>query len=410
MKSLVCSHSVFFILFSFSILFVSCSHESAITSPNENNAATIAKTAVVPTSSINHSKDTVITLPKSGKTLVVGKNTNTNQLALLDTYLQTHTVSDKPATTVSPMAGYYTQTVSYWELQNDYQPVSSKYIGIWCDYLTPAQCYTYGFNQYAVSGSASNINQQITQATSAGFVTPNIMILLPTDFYTNALSIIANTTHCGYYFIDEPVEQNAYLDPNWIPNSIAPYLHTQVPSAKLFLSSFRFTNSTCWAAPTGGTLLRFINSSPGNVFIMCDKYSENCCGNTTDWWSDYHNFYGNSLNPCNWMSVTENDGTREGDYPCAGWPYPNSSDFSTLLGYANNYGMNNTWLFACGTGNEAAVLNFSFHAWATGWMLRQEKYLTIVYQCSGLDCNWTYQTGTWTVKTAYYTTTQYVPY
>ncbi len=55
MKTFYSSSVVLFILISFSILFVSCSQESGITTPNVNNGKALTKTAELTSSSINHS-------------------------------------------------------------------------------------------------------------------------------------------------------------------------------------------------------------------------------------------------------------------------------------------------------------------------------------------------------------------
>ena len=57
----------------------------------------MAKNAVIATGSINLSTDTVITLPKSGKRLVLSKSYSAYQLAQIDSFLTTHTIGTKPA-------------------------------------------------------------------------------------------------------------------------------------------------------------------------------------------------------------------------------------------------------------------------------------------------------------------------
>ena len=95
----------------------------------------------------------------------------------------------------------------------------------------------------------------------------------------------------------------------------------------------------------------------------------------------------------NWADNTMNN--------AGGWP--------SCFDWMNAHSINNVWLFADNTGDESVIQNWCINAWEKSWLLRQEKYLTIVYQCSGLGCSWP-DGGTWTVLTAYYTNTQYVAY
>jgi hypothetical protein len=72
MKTLTISLFSFVMLLTLSTLFLSCSSENSITQPPEG-ATNTKPLAKVTTASIDHNKDTLITLPKSGKTIEIEK-------------------------------------------------------------------------------------------------------------------------------------------------------------------------------------------------------------------------------------------------------------------------------------------------------------------------------------------------
>ncbi len=83
--------------------------------------------------------------------------------------------------------GWYSNTIGVET--NIYEPAYQKNIGIWANYLTPSQCINYGFNQYFVSGNLNQIESAISTAKS----------------------IIGDSPHnIGYYYIDEPWENETY--------------------------------------------------------------------------------------------------------------------------------------------------------------------------------------------------------
>ena len=83
MKNFKCHLILFFILFSFPFFLESCSNESTLTSPLENKSdkITMSKPSVDIVATINHSIDTIITLPNSRISIVISKNLSTDKIA-----------------------------------------------------------------------------------------------------------------------------------------------------------------------------------------------------------------------------------------------------------------------------------------------------------------------------------------
>ena len=419
MKTSYHSFEIIILLFSFSIFFVSCSNEPGITTPNENLATNMAKTVVLSTASFDHTLDTVITFPKSGKTIVISKSFTAKQIADIDNYMATHNILTKSATMSPMLLDCSVRTFTNWELENTYQTELGKYLGIWCDYLTPAQCRNYGFNQLFIPCSDNGtINSNITTAVNAGFSTQNLMVGLGSSNSANAAGIINGTTVVGYYYIEEPFEKMAFGD-SLI--TVLPYLANLIRnknySNKLFFSSwFLPYTSSCnvidkW--PPGGTSfysgIENIFSLSSNSYLLCDEYYSNCCRDCSGYWDAFQSFYG-TRNIANWMQVVTNNGST-GYY--RGFCGTHSTDWSTLFGHANGYGMTNIWLYAYQTGDETAVQNFCNSAWATGWLLRQEKQICVEYKCIEKSCTYcSYpNNGDWILYDVWYTgPIQYVSY
>ncbi|MHB9004812.1 MAG: hypothetical protein ACYC6C_12280 [Coriobacteriia bacterium] len=385
MKSLSGSFAVFFLLFSFSIFLVSCSQESGITTPNESKATPMAKMAVLPTAIFDHAKDTVIILPKSGKTLIVKKTAPATQLALLDAYLQTHTISHSPAGAIHPNAGRYYQTVSYWELENQYQPVSGKYIGIWSSKETPQQMHDqYGFTYY----STADLNAAFDPTVNSYFHKENILIRLDPSITEQTLRQYPQYNN---YYVDEPYQrigQNAFFV--IVATLFSVYPH----GSNLLFSDYYWPTIAYPPSGDGGTIWDDYLLNP-SIYIMCDKYTDgNFNGDAHDYWNKYKVYYGIPYaNISNWLS------------------FASTFDQGDLLNVASAWGMNPIWVYGDDNFvNDSYFQTFANTAWITGWLLRQEKYLTIVYTCGGLDCNWQNQTGTWTVYSANYSDSTYVSY
>jgi hypothetical protein len=294
------------------------------------------------------------------------------------------------------MAGYYTQTVSYWELQNQYQPVSGKYMGIWVEpsVISWSTAYNkYGFREIFVD-PASTSSGTISSALGIGFQSQHIMYYLGTDspMVAQRLSQLGSTS-VGYYYVDEPYDHNFYTG---ALENFENYVAANFPNAKFIISDEYWPHANIcqgWMT-SAGTVNNYLTTS--NSGVMCDQYTlSNSCGDMKAFWNEFWNYY----HPVHsWMNWADNTGLNAG-----GWP--------SCFDWMNAHGFSEVWLYAASnTGDEGVIQNWCVNAWEKAWLLRQEKYLTIIYQCSGLDCNWANQTGTWTVKTAYYTTTQYVSY
>jgi hypothetical protein len=204
MKTYYRSFVLFFLIFSFSILFVSCSQESGITSPDESNAALMAKTAVIPTVKINHAIDTVITLPKSKITITISKSVSVSKISSIDDYLLIQKTSPKTKTStiqgINPnlrQCQYEFDTVTFWQSEFQYKPMPGKSLGIFND----LNLITYhdALNIYGFSLAGANGFSEIASVRAAGYNYSNIMVEYVNP--TSALAILPDTTlypKCGY--------------------------------------------------------------------------------------------------------------------------------------------------------------------------------------------------------------------
>lgn len=375
----------------------------------------MAKTTATPTVAMDHSSDTVITLPKNGIKLLVSKMYAKKELALIDSFLTIHPHIKTRTASVTPMLQSSCDRSFYdWEVEpNQYETVPGKYLGIWCDYLTPSQCLNYGFNELFIgSGSNDYINASITADTLAGFNTSNLMVDLDKSNSAIAKSIIKGTINVGYYFIDEPFEKGAFGDSIYdvIP-SLASLIYSRNNNSKLFISSYWAPfPSICngYSSQDCSVGFQTLFGLESNIYVMSDDYYSDCCLTTTGYWDAFQNSY-HSRNISNWMNVVINNGSNYGYPPCSN---PKSSDWSSLFGHANNYGMNNIWLYALQDGNEAAVQKFCYAAWTNGFVLNLAKQFFIEYKCVDpcSSCVWPIK-GDWVVSNMYYTgRIQYVAY
>ncbi len=362
--------------------------------------------------------DTVVYFPKSGKRLVVSKNYSAYQLAQIDSFLSVHTIKTITSRVTPNLQNCADRTFYNWEVEpNQYQTTPGKYLGIVCDYLTPSQCLNYGFNQLFIpNGSSGSVNNAIQVAINARFSRNNLMVDLGESNSAAACSIITgipSSEEPGYYYIDEPFEKTRFGDSI---TTVIPYLANLIssnnPSAKLFLSSFTLPFNTGCNTRNYLAGFEYLFSLNSNIYVQCDAYPSDCCYPTTGYWDKFNNAFG-AHDISNWMSVTVNNGSTPGSYPCAGYPWPNSSDWSSLFGEANAIGMNNIWLYAYQTGNQAAVSNFAYSAWTNGFVLNLEKQVFTEWKCTQdncTDCVWPNE-GVWYIYNMYYTgVVQYVGY
>lgn len=217
--------SIFFALFVLTIILQSCGNENLITAPQESkvNIKPMAKTVTLPTATIDHTIDTIITLPKSKITIVVKKNYPANKIAIMDDYFSTHTISKSPQRhNIKP----YYQWCPYhydssWVLQNQYASVSGKNLGIWTNYISIYQARNqYGFTSLFVSSV-----QDIDSAINDGFTNNNLMWGLGSAIGDTA-QVNTSTSggrSVGSYCIDEPWERDNWDDYSMV--NIASYVY-----------------------------------------------------------------------------------------------------------------------------------------------------------------------------------------
>ncbi len=374
--------SIFFVSFCLTIILQSCSNENLITTPTDNKGEMkpMTKTVALPTSSINHAADTVITLPKSGKTFLFSKNIPASMLNKIDEYLTKHTISFSTRTMQPNLPSCNQHGEQYWELENQYQPINGKTLGIWQNWTSPSQPYSLGFREIMIEYAPDR-----DSAYNNGFQYQNMMWVTGNNVgeaenvFNSIYSADKPVTRC---FIDEPLEESSAYP--WTSSDLASFINFlyTYPSTTLTVSS--------WHSPNYP--YENLVSIP-IVYIMDDFYK----GDVTSAWTDFKNGYG-SKNVANWISLEDNqDGTGY-------------SDYSQCFGAANRLGLSDIWLYALDYNRIDLLEQFSYSAWANSWLSRMEQYVTIEWSCSGncTTCNW--PNGNWYVTDIYYGTQQWVNY
>ncbi len=350
----------FVIIFSF--ILQSCGNENMVTQPPEKpvSEAPMAKISTT----LAFTADTLITLKKSGKMLMLPEGLTAGQIDKLDKFLSENKTPAATTSLIQPnaeMCGWH--TAYGWEYEYQYEPVNGKALGVWInyDYLNQQQLYNLGFRKIAIYNA-----EQRDEAYIAGFQYQNMMYM--TDNYHKNIAYLGfkalntNTIHINSCYIDEPFESSKL--PQWSTSEIIDFsdsLQNNYPSVKLFLSSFNWPVSSYYDWPIPQSVY-----SLDNIFIMCDQYQTN----TSDIWTAFKNFYG-SKNISNFMDLEYNK-------PGVG---SSNGDFSTLFGRANGLGINDIWLYANNYDNITLVDQFCDAAWSNGWLTKFRKRIIITWRC-----------------------------
>jgi hypothetical protein len=393
MKHLLCSVVLFFVLSFISILFVSCSSENGITSAPESKSTVLEKAVVTPSTSINHSTDTVIILPKSGKMIQISKSYPADKIALLDSYLTNHSVSTSNG--VHPnLQNCDLHQESYLEIDNTFQSIPGRSLGIWTNMDPLYLRNNYGFNNLITSFDAAPGYTDSGNHTK--YQQDSIMINL--GYYATAQGINSYPIY-KYYLIDDAYENS---NANYV-TSTSVILNMRSSATKLLISDYYWPdyNLLCWGQMDNGDEIKtnfLINS---NTYIMCDMYNGTDCGSVHTYWDRYASCYGQpSKNLTNFITMRPD---------CSpDWPVL----LSVALSWLNGWGAcNPIWIYALDSNvNESVVLSFCNIAWQTNWLLRYERQVTVYYSCTGncTVCNWPY--GNWTVTNTVYGPAQWVLY
>ncbi len=389
MKSLI-HFSIFFSVIFISLILQSCGNENLVTAPPnaKNNAKAMSKTSAVTTGSLS-AEDTVVTLPLSKVTIAVKKGYPADKLALLDKYLFKHKHLKTIKSSITPNLRDCTTYYDYeWYFQNQYEPASGKYIGIWTspNVISFSSAHTYGFNMLSAVWSDS------ANAVNAGFMPGNIMIRL--DPFEPISDIDAHGSY-GYYYFDEPYENNT---PQGNIIAFENEVYSKNPNSKVLISDYFYPIPNGYCQDNGHGIWNTNTIASSNGGIMCDQYYLNDCnGDMKAFWNEYFNYYG-GLNKSfmNWMDNTMNN--------AGGWP--------SCFDWMNAHAFNRVWLYADNAGDESVIQNFCQYAWSYGWMLRFEKQFLIIWKCSSpspcTNCDFVQGKGSWSIYDGYYTgATQY---
>lgn len=401
MKTSIVSRFCLFLSFSLLLLLVSCSSESSITQPQEKSIRNTKPLAKVTTTTIDHSQDTVITLPKSGKQIIISKTISTARIKQLDTYLSTHQISTKTQSNVVPYLPDCTRYYDYyWVFEDQFRGVPGKYLGINNSIVSDAKLHnTYGFNMLLVSN-----NSDIDAAHSAGFHYDSLMLQLKNlgTAFTTIEAANNGGRHVGSYYIDEPVENGTWA--LYGLDEVADYVYPK----HVILSSYDWASEWYdWPSLTWGDVYGQWINSRSNIYITCDQYHGDCNGSAEDYWGEFHDYYGSGKNLTDWLHVIINNGTGGGHVACP-WINENSTSWYDLIHFADgSLAMNKLWLYAYDTGaDESALESFCQTASYWGWLLEYTRQFVVVWKCVSpggcTDCHWP-SSGEWTVETSYYT-------
>jgi hypothetical protein len=396
------SFVVFSLLLSLSFLFVSCSQESGITSPNLNNTGPMAKAAAkvaanlasIPTVKINHTIDTVITLPKSKKTITISKSVSTDKISSLDDYLlsQNELSKSKSETiqNVNPnlkYCQYEYDTVTIWTSEFQYRPMSGKSIGIFNDLNLIS--YSDALNIYGFSLAGVQGFGNIASAFNAGFPYSNILVeyLNPTSALATLQSNPNLYPKCGYYEIDEPLKNN-YSSAD--TKSLESLISSWNIGARVILTDYNWPDeASCnlWSYDAGAWLAYYQGV---NYYIMCDDYAGNSCGSVVDFWQEYSGYYSPSHVISGILdNVSYHESTWDGCFQLANNSVPNYTQ---------------VWLWA-GTGDVSAIQLFVGDAWSEGWLQQFQTGMTSIYINTSTDCN---PNGPWSIVKSYSAGTRWV--
>jgi hypothetical protein len=407
MKNLILTLFSFLFFQLFLIFFGGCSADNNIISPNNsvNSTNLFEKRLSAP----HNSPDTMIFLPLSKKNIAVSKDLKANQIEMLDKYFTTHEITPPPQVITPNLQQCNIHDITGWSYGDKYRPVAGKYLGIWPsqDVVTYSKAFNnYGFSKVAVSSSVEISNAYIN---GTGFNYINMMYILNPNVSQQTINTL-KTQGIGSFYIDEPFDHE---NSGWtfaICNSMAQYTSPN----KLLVGSYHWPEFVAVINPFyyGTSYSGFIDAF-SNTYIMCDEYHGNCCGTVDQYWSEFNNYYLQSKNITNWLSVSANNGDGNTHVDC---PYINSvsNNWYDMLGHANRTGMNEVWLYANATGSETGVQNFCYNAWELGWLLRQYQQVVVIWKCSDIpaceECLWN-NYGNWYVSGSYYTgIEQYVAY
>jgi hypothetical protein len=353
--------------------------------------------------------DTIVQLPISKHTVAISKKLSPEKVALIDKYFSSgskKSVLSKITPNALPCG---THTDAFWTPMEEFQAISSKPIGIM---LSPdIVSYSKAHNQYGFSKIYANSAATVDSAHSAGFDYDNIMYALGNASQAAAQISESNSggRHVGAYFIDELLEHNIA----WDGYSIGQIAQSFAPK-KLFVSSFKWPGWIYSYPQTWGNKYGELLNAGNNIYIMCDQYNGDLEGSATEYWDEFHSYYGSNKSISNWMSVTANngDGNSHRGYV---WPTETASDWSSLFDYTSILPLSEVWLYASNTGNEANVQNFCLVAWEKGWLLQKYQYIIINWRCASTPvctkCSWDLEKGQWYIDNINYTGEyQYLPY
>ena len=354
----------------------------------------IAKVTTTPASAT----DTLITLKKSGKVLMLPKGLSSKQIDKLDKFLSQNKTPAATASLMQPnaeMCGWH--TTYGWEYEDQYQSVAGKALGISNDLniisLQDAK-NIYGFSLVAVNGFSN-----IDSAENAGFEASNIMVAYLNP--TTALAILQSNPNqypkCGYYEIDEPLKNNfSYIDTKRLEDLISSWN----TGAKVMLTDYHWPSPTiCDGNMDWGARLDYFQGS--NYYIMCDNYGTppDICGSPCDFGDEYSNYYNPAHVISNWVL---NQSVQTSNWDCC-FKLANGSDQN----------IKQIWLWA-GSGDTTAIKTFCLYAWNNGWLSRLRKEILITWKCNSPDpcqsCIWGSSNSNWIISSYIYTgNDQYVP-
>ncbi len=371
-------------------------NENLISTPSKKSKTPKQPESTLPFVSFDHNKDTVITLPKSGRTFIFNKNISSNKLSKLDEYLTKHNGNDlsKAAQPDLPLCSRH--VIQYMELKEQYAPAPGRHLGIWTSKLDWTKVHDkYGFTNIITYFSG------VAKALAAHFKRDSIMINLGYNFNTNYAQaayndIVINNPPFKYYYIDEPYQ-------HWDHHGseiakIDSIINLTTLPGKLLFSDYYFPTLALCPSGDGSDIRNYFLSNP-NTLIMCDQYTGNLCGNVHSFWNTYKAYYGMPIkNWTNWISLDH------------------LNECGDLLNVASVWqtaggAFNPVWVYGDDPDvNESFFQAFDNIAWQTGWLLRLEQYVTVLWVCPDGCSNCSMPTSNWNIYSINYSKQRWVKY